>query len=405
VAILWTPKPQHIEDAVLVERVKAMTFAGCPPLSDESVSLLATISKAILASPFARSQPQYVALGYWLRPAALERMCQHLRSRMTEGHNILVPRGIALHLPPTNVDTIFVYSWAMSVLSGNCNIVRLPSEVDAGTGWLAETIAEVIAEAGETDRTIFCQLSQNSGVIEAVSEYCDLRMIWGGDAKVKSVSRVPIRPDGLSIGFPDRKSLAVIKSEAYRDADDAARDALAGKFFNDVYWFNQMGCGSPKIVYWLGEPKELAEDFYARLDRQITLKAHKTETGIAIEKFTSLNDMLATGIGQSAKAYSNALHVIDTDQPVASFEKSGGGGMLAHTVVASITDIAPDITRKIQTIGYFGFNGAELRALGDKIANRGGYRIVPIGQALQFDITWDGLELLRYMTRQISIIT
>jgi hypothetical protein len=166
-----------------------------------------------------------------------------------------------------------------------------------------------------------------------------------------------------------------------------------------------MGCGSPKIIYWAGEPKELGEDFYAHLDRQVTLKAHKAETGIAIEKFTSLNDMLATGIGQSAKAYSNALHVIDTDQPVASFEKSGGGGMLAHTVVASITDIAPDITRKIQTIGYFGFNGAELRALADKIANRGGYRIVPIGQALQFDIIWDGLELLRYMTRQISIVT
>jgi hypothetical protein len=404
VAILWAPKPQHIEDAVLVERVEAMTFAGRSPMSEESVSLLAAISKAILASPFARSQPQYVALGYWLRPAALERMCQSLRSRMTQDHNILVPRGIALHLPPTNVDTIFVYSWAMSVLAGNCNIVRLPSEVDAGTGWLAEMIAEVIAKAGEDKRQLFCQLLQNSGVIEDISAHCDLRMIWGGDAKVKSVSQTPIRPDGLSIGFPDRKSLAIIKSEAYHNADDATRDALAGKFFNDVYWFNQMGCGSPRIVYWIGEPKELVEDFYARLNRQIIVKAHKTETGVVIEKFTLLNDMLAVGTAQSAKAYSNALHIVETDQPELSSEKSRGGGILSHTVVHSITDIAVNVTRKVQTIGHFGFDDFELRLLAHAIINRGGYRIVPIGQALQFDIIWDGLELLRHMTRQISII-
>lgn len=402
-ATLWAPKPQHIEDAVLAERVEAMTFEGRLPLSEESVALLATISKAILASPFARSQPQYVALGYWLRPAALERMCQSLRSRMAQDHNILVPRGIALHLPPTNVDTIFVYSWAISVLAGNCNIVRLPSEVDAGTGWLAEMIAEVIAKAGEDKRQLFCQLPQNSGVIEDISAHCDLRMIWGGDAKVKSVSRVSIRPDGLSIGFPDRKSLAVIKSDAYRSAEESERDALSAKFFNDVYWFNQMGCGSPRIIYWVGEPEELVDDFYSRLDRQVALKVHKTETGIAIEKFAFLNDMLAAGVAQSAKAYSNALHVIETDQPIASFEKSGGGGMLAQTVVASIADIAPDVTRKIQTIGYFGFNETELRALAHTIASRGGYRIVPIGQALQFDIIWDGIDLIQQLTRTIVI--
>lgn len=173
-ATLWASKPQYIEDAVLLERVEAMTFAGRSPLSEESISLLASISKAILASPFARSQPQYVALGYWLRRAALERICQTLRLRMINGDNILVPRGIALHLPPTNVDTIFVYSWAISVLAGNCNIVRLPSEIDAGTAWLAEIIADVIAQPDESDRHLFCQLPQDGELIENISRHCDL---------------------------------------------------------------------------------------------------------------------------------------------------------------------------------------------------------------------------------------
>ncbi|HKJ73370.1 MAG TPA: acyl-CoA reductase, partial [Alphaproteobacteria bacterium] len=77
-------------------------------------------------------------------------------------------------------------------------------------------------------------------------------MIWGGDSKVQAVSGIPIRPDGLSLGFPDRTSFAVFETAAYRDAASAERDALAQNFFNDVFWFDQMGCGSPRILFWVG---------------------------------------------------------------------------------------------------------------------------------------------------------
>ncbi len=36
-----------------------------------------------------------------------------------------VPRGTVFHIPPANVDTIFMYSWVLSMLMGNRNIVRL----------------------------------------------------------------------------------------------------------------------------------------------------------------------------------------------------------------------------------------------------------------------------------------
>ena len=112
-AAIWNPTPEPIADVDLLSRVEAMTYAGRAPFHDSSIALLGEISKAILASPQGRAQPQYVALGFWLRPAAVKRMCDTLAPRDTSGHLVPVPRGIALHLPPTNVDTIFVYSWAV----------------------------------------------------------------------------------------------------------------------------------------------------------------------------------------------------------------------------------------------------------------------------------------------------
>lgn len=404
-AALWKPSREAVEDLELLHRAEALTYLGRTPLAQQSLDLLGAISKAIFSSPFARSQPQYIALAYWLRPAAIERLCEELRLRFDRGTFIPAPRGVALHLPPTNVDTIFVYSWAVSVLAGNCNIVRLPSELDEGTAWLAGLIATAIAEAGEENRHLFCQMPQDGALISNVSRHCDLRMIWGGDAKVDAVIRSPIRPDGLSIGFPDRKSLAVVRSDAYRAADEAQREDLVARFFNDIYWFNQMGCGSPRVLYWVGDPESLAEDLYRRLERHAEEKGHRTEIGVAIGKFTAVNDLLAEGIGTRAQRFSNMLHIVKSENPAMLLQQSHGGGLLGQAVVSSLADVAADIDRKVQTIGHFGFDKDDLEAFARQIAGRGGYRIVPIGQALQFDILWDGVDLLDQMTRRIAVRT
>ncbi len=53
---------------------------------------------------------------------------------------LVFPRGNVFHVPPANVDTIFVYSWALSALAGNHNVVRI-SERSAAA---AETILDAL---------------------------------------------------------------------------------------------------------------------------------------------------------------------------------------------------------------------------------------------------------------------
>ena len=76
-AVLWQSGPTEVTDEALVAAVDAMHFAGEPPLGDSAIALLGGISKAILASPKGRAQPQYVALGFVLRSAFAANQCRY----------------------------------------------------------------------------------------------------------------------------------------------------------------------------------------------------------------------------------------------------------------------------------------------------------------------------------------
>lgn len=401
-ALVWSPGVEQVDDSELISRVEAMTYEGRQPLQESQISMLGELSKRLLQESDAQRSAQYVALGYWLRPAALRRQSANLGEGISPD-SVRVPRGVALHLPPTNVDTIFVYSWAISVLAGNTNVVRLAERLSPETSRLVSLVASVVAAHAESDRHIFCHYRYGGETERAISRHCDLRTVWGGDAKVEAVTRTSIRPDGLSIGFPDRKSLAIISTDAYREADPSVRDKLAASFFNDVFWFDQMGCGSPRLIVWLGEPAELAADFYSRLNRTIAERRYAIATGTVIEKFVTANELLARDVVTRYLHLGNALDVCRTLEPIVALESTQGGGFLCEWVAKSMDDIPPIVSRKVQTITHFGIASEELLRLAKGISGRGGYRIVPVGEALQFDSTWDGINLFEHMTRRVVV--
>lgn len=401
-AFIWQPAPEPIEESALVERVIAMSGSGREPCSAASLAMLGALSRELLSDPQSRAVPQYVALAYWLRPAALQRLTGELTQDERPGR-LRVSRGVALHLPPTNVDTIFVYSWAMSVLAGNANIVRLASSLSGDTQWLVALVARVIAAHGEAGRHVFCHYGYGQAIEGSIAGQSDLRMIWGGDAKVDAVSRTPIRPDGLSIGFPDRRSLSIFSAQAYAAAGDDARDALAVQFSNDIFWFDQMGCGSPRLLVWLGEPGDLSADFYRRVQACAAKKQYALETGAVIGKFSLSNDLMAEGTSRHYATFGNALHVNRVLDPAAALSQTVGGGFLCDWCVDSLDEVPAAVSRQTQTITHFGLTPEQLEQLALSIGSRGGYRIVPVGQALQFDNLWDGVDLYEHMTRKILI--
>jgi hypothetical protein len=108
-----------------------------------------------------------------------------------------------------------------------------------------------------------------------LSALADARVVWGGDAKIKRMSCFPTRPDGITLNFPDRHSSAAIATGSYIQPNEARRDELAERFFNDVFWFDQMGCGSPRVLYWVGNEtqQDVEDDFLRRVARVVKTRA------------------------------------------------------------------------------------------------------------------------------------
>ena len=100
---------------------------------------------------------------------------------------LIFPRGNVFHVPPANVDTIFVYSWALSALAGNHNVVRISERSAAAADTILQALNDTLADAdpviGRTQRMI--TYGRDDAVTAALSQWCDLRVIWGGDAAVE----------------------------------------------------------------------------------------------------------------------------------------------------------------------------------------------------------------------------
>lgn len=393
---------QPIDPKALVSQVDALNISSRPPFDPTSLAVLGDLSNRLLRAPLAAQAPQLVALGFWLRPSQLSLAAERFAAKLP-GRARAKARGIALHLPPQNVDTLFVYSWALSLLAGNVNITRLPSEMTDVLSWLMSTIAEVLDTHGLTKTQLFCSYPHTSEMTARLSARADLRMIWGGDEKIAAVSKSAVRPDGISLGFSDRKSFSVISARSYAAMDEAARDAAAGRLYNDIFWFDQLGCGSPRAIFWLGLPGNDSADLYRRLDTIALQKAYAVETGTALAKFSHMNERLASAQANKGTRFSNRLSVLEAQIDPALLDNTQGAGMLYDIIVSDVSQISPLLNRHTQTVTHLGLSEQELSALVDVMERHGGYRLVPIGEALSFSDVWDGVDLLSHMVRQISV--
>ena len=80
-----------------------------------------------------------------------------------------------------------------------------------------------------------------------------------------------------------------------------------------------------------------------------------------------------------------------------------GNGLFYEIEVQNIDQIAKQVKNTDQTLTYFGLDNSEISDLLSLISNRGLDRILPIGEALDFSVIWDGYDLIEAFTRKVVI--
>ena len=382
----------------------ARTLAAAP-FDPARMAALDALSRALLAHPRLRRDPAGVALGFWLRKAHLASLEQDYRARAVPGRRVAA--GLVFHVAPANVDTMFLYSWALAFLAGNANVVRLTTRRSALMDDLLGCLGAVVREHPEPSRgNLFLTYGHDDALTAQLSSACDCRMVWGGDDTVNRLRASPLSPHATERSFASKRSLSVISSSAYLRATESERGQLADRMASDLAPFGQMACSSPQAVYWIGEPDLMQRglsDFGPRLQAAMAGRLGAPDLGWAVRRLNHGFAAAADGSAGSLSHHPHTTQVAAVDAAQAEPKEPCGVGLLRHAPVASAAAVVPLLGRSHQTLTYFGLTEAERDLLAVGAGAAGLDRIVPIGRALDFGPYWDGFDLWCDLTRIVVV--
>lgn len=398
-------------DARLDEALaRASAQPAWPPFDRRAVDFVAGFSQRLLTHPDIRAWPELAALGHWFRRARLQSLGASLQA---DAAQVLRGRGLAFHLAPANVDSVSMYSWLISLLAGNCNWVRVSQkdsrQLDFVIGVLRDVLEDEVG-ASVRGRIVVLTYPHDDAVTQLVSQAAMLRVVWGGDATVRAIRAIPLRPTASEICFPDRFSAAALQADALLTLDDAGWSRLAGDFFNDAFWFAQQACSSPRLLTWVGSEVACAaarSRFWLAIERELAKRQPENSPAMVMARLGASFELAAAQAGRPANAAELGHYPmrVTIEKPLNPLMRDThcGNGLFLEQRLDTLEQLAPLMTDKEQTLAVFGFDREDLLAFVDQLPPRAVDRIVNIGAALTFDPVWDGADLFTAFTRRITL--
>jgi len=373
------------------------------PYEESLCEFLYELSSTLFASKEAAAYPDIMAFAFWCRKANIAKLKADFDDR-----RIRLGLGLVFHITPSNVPVNFAFSFAFGLLSGNANIVRVPSKLFPQIDIICDAIDRLFSYDRFSEikaTTAFVRYEQNDEITSSFCANCNARIIWGGDVTIRNVRNIPMPVRGVEIVFSDRYSFCVIDSPSVIKLDETELNTLAERFYNDTYVMDQNACSSPHLIVWQGEEKELAKErFWMAVSRAVTEK-YQLETLNAVDKYTLLcHNAIDIDDITSFKEHGNHLYRITIDSlPDNMDELRGNCGYFYEYDTDVISDIAHVINTRYQTMTYFGVDKTYLLDFVVKNRLTGIDRIVPVGNALDINVIWDGYDIVKSLSRIIDV--
>lgn len=387
-----------------------MESGTLPPFDPLVTDFVDAVSKSVLLDSFMSRLPEIAAVAHWMRKGHISELRAAFEER--RGRRLWLARGIALHFAPSNVDSIFLYSWFLSMLVGNANIVRLSQRRGEEVALLLEKINLVLEQPKFHPimvRSLVLAYDHADEITARLSRCCQVRVLWGGDESVRRIRSIAMNPLGIEVAFASRFSLALMNADAARSLEESQLRRLAERFCNDSYWFDQMACSSPKLVVWVGEKSncDLAKRlFWPKVHEEVAKRSIQYPEVVGINKlvtaFVSAGLGMVDSIEPSPTGSVSRIHL--APEAAADFRNlQCAGGLFFETEIPELQNLPPLLTERDQTLSYFGFEREQLRELALTLPIRAVDRIVPVGSALTFSTVWDGSDLLQTFSREIDL--
>lgn len=381
------------------------------PFDPRAVRFVGRFSQRLLTHPQVRAFPELAALGHWFRSAHLRDLAPSCPAE-TPGA-VTLGRGLAFHIAPANVDSVFLYSCLIALLAGNCNWVRLSQKSSPQFDFLLEVLRSTLEEeVGQAvaGRIVLLTYPHDAAITSAISRACLLRVVWGGDDTIAALRAIPLRPTAMEVCFPDRFSAAALHADSVLAASDAALKQLASGFYNDTFWFAQQACSSPRLLNWVGSRAACTaaqQRFWPAVESEVRSRQAENSAAMGMARLGAVFELAAAELARPEEPAWPALFParVTLEAGLTNGAKSlhCGNGLFLEQNLATLTELAAQLSDKEQTLAVFGFSRDELLDFVRALPARAVDRITPVGQALGFAPLWDGTDLFALFTRRIAL--
>lgn len=373
------------------------TVKPLKPFSDRVILFLNDLSKKLLKD--GKLYSDVVTLGFWCRKSSMI-------NEMNRYDDISqrIGRGVVFHVAPSNVPVNFAFSFVAGLLSGNANIVRIPSKNFQQVNIIINAINSLIDEEYSDLKPYIAmiQYPHNQEITSQLSAICDTRVVWGGDKTIETIRKSPLKSRATEINFADRYSVAIIDGNAYLSSDN--KNNIIEKFYNDTYFSDQNACSSPSLVVWVGDKVEESQNKFWSDMHEFTKKKYELAPVQAVSKLHSYYVASTVMDLTKEKNSDNLITRVNVNrlEPELLDYKCNSGFFFEYSA-SEYSEIMPILTERCQTVTYYGINLDELTDALDKYGPRGVDRVVPFGSSMDFSLIWDGYDFIRCLSRVVSV--
>ena len=348
------------------------------------------------------SYPELVYLMFWCSDKNLKNLIKDYKT-----DKLRLGRGLVFHICAANVSTNFVFSFIFGILSGNSNIIKIPTKETKEKKIILSILKKILnfkkySELKKNNH--FIQYNNNDKFTQEISKICDVRIIWGSDNTISAIRKFEIQPRSIELTFADRYSISVINLDNFLKLNKKKKLMLANKFFYDGYSMEQMACNSPHFIFWVGKKNldsinSFWDDLFYIVNKKIIF-----ENIHILKKYTNLiKNIISSEHIKNIRMYSNFLYTAELHNTKNLNNIRGVNGTFFQVYLNNLSELEKFVSKKCQTASYFGFKKEEIKNFVVKNHLKGIDRFVPIGSALEMESDWDGFNFIDSLSRIVTL--
>ncbi len=370
------------------------------PFNDEVIEFLDDVSRKLIKDVRSKAFPDVISFGFWIRKGSTSKLKEKYKKNSGD---IILGRGVAFHIAPSNVPVNFAYSLASGLLTGNANIVRVPSKRFEQIDIITEALNSALDDKPEMAPYIaLVRYERDKQINDLFSSMADTRIIWGGDRTIEEIRQSPLPPRSSDVTFADRYSIALINSDDYLLVVNKRK--VASDFYNDTFYSDQNACTSPRVVIWTGSKKEAAKELFWEELHNLVREKYEFQPIQGVNKLTNsyMMAVLMHGVKIVDHKDNYIIRVAVPKLTKEMMELKDNSGYFFEYDCEDVLELEPLCNdKRCQTIGLLGDKDYLIPLLSRGI--KGVDRVVPIGKTMDFDLVWDGYDLPSQLTRTITI--